>query len=58
MTLEDLRTSLQNFMPEWCEIERADDGEIIIHTRLVEAPNGELVSIDEEDEPADEDFNA
>lgn len=22
MTLEDLRTSLQNFMPEWCEIER------------------------------------
>ena len=56
MTLEDLRTSLQNFMPEWCEIERADDGEIIIHTRLVEAPNGELVSIDEveEDEEADD----
>ena len=46
MTLEDLRTSLQNFMPTWCEIERADDGEIIIRTGLVEK-DGYLVDMEE-----------
>ncbi len=49
MTLEDLRISLNNFMPNWCEIEREDDGEIIIRTGLVEK-DGYLVDIDEEDE--------
>jgi hypothetical protein len=46
MTLEDLRISLQNFMPTWCEIERADDGEIIIRTGLVEK-DGYLVDMEE-----------
>jgi hypothetical protein len=46
MTLEDLRISLNNFMPEWCEIERADDGEIVIRTGLIETTTGELVTID------------
>lgn len=49
MTLEDLRKSLQNFMPEWCEIECTASGEIVIHTRLKEAANGELISIDDEE---------
>jgi hypothetical protein len=47
VTLEDLRKSLQNFMPEWCEIERADDGEIVIRTGLIETTTGELVPIDD-----------
>ena len=58
MTLEDLRTSLNNFMPEWCEIEQADDGEIIIHTRLKENERGYLVPIDadkEDEEDEDDD---
>jgi len=45
MTLEDLRISLNNFMPTWCEIERADNGEIIILTGLVEK-DGYLVDIE------------
>lgn len=47
MTLADLRTSLNNFMPVWCDIERADDGEIIVHTRLKEDETGELIPIDD-----------
>lgn len=47
MTLDDLRTSLNNFMPEWCDIERAKNGEIVIHTRLKEDENGQLVPIDD-----------
>ena len=46
MTLEDLRKSLNNFMPVWCDIERAEDGEIIIYTRLKEGPTGELVPLE------------
>jgi hypothetical protein len=46
MTLEDLRTSLNNFMPVWCDIEKSDEGEIIIHTRLVENERGELLPMD------------
>jgi len=46
MTLEDLRISLNNFMPTWCEIEQADDGEIIIRTGLVEK-DGYLVDMEE-----------
>lgn len=45
MTLEDLRISLQNFMPTWCEIEKNDDGEIVIRTNMKEE-NGQLVPID------------
>jgi len=45
MTLEDLRISLNNFMPVGCEIERADDGEIVIRTGLCEV-NGELVPVE------------
>ena len=47
MTLEDLRTSLQNFMPTWCEIEQAEDGEIIIRTGLKEV-DGHLVDMEDE----------
>jgi hypothetical protein len=48
MTLEDLRTSLQNFMPSWtwCEIEADDDGEIVIRTGMKEV-DGYLVDMDE-----------
>lgn len=53
MTLNDLRTSLQNFMPTWVDIDMEDDGEIIIHTGLRENEKGELVPIDE-DEADDE----
>lgn len=47
MTLEDLRTSLQNFMPTWCEIETDNDGQIIIYTNCTLNENNELVEIDE-----------
>jgi hypothetical protein len=46
VTLEDLRKSLQNFMPKWCEIERNEDGEIIIRTGLVEK-DGVLVDMED-----------
>jgi len=47
MTLDDLRTSLNDIMGgRWVEIERDDDGEIIIYTGLIEDENGELVPID------------
>lgn len=46
MTLDDLRISLQNFMPTWVEIEQDENGEIVIRTGLKEE-NGELVEIDE-----------
>jgi hypothetical protein len=48
MTLEDLRISLQNFMPTWCEIEQADDGEIVIRTGLKEV-DGYLVDMEDEE---------
>ena len=47
MTLDDLRTSMQNFMPTWVDIETDNDGQIIIYTGLVEDESGELVEIDE-----------
>jgi hypothetical protein len=47
MTLEDLRVSLQNFMPTWCEIEQEDDGEIVIRTGLKEV-DGYLVDMEDE----------
>lgn len=46
MTLEDLRISLQNFMPTWVEIEEDDDGEIVIYTGLRENEKGELVEME------------
>lgn len=46
MTLEDLRISLQNFMPTWCEIEEDENGEIIIRTGMKEV-DGRLVDMDE-----------
>ena len=47
MTLDDLRTSLNDIMGgRWVEIERDDDGEIIIYTGLIEDENGELAPID------------
>lgn len=45
MTLEDLRISMQNFMPTWVEIETDENGEIIIRTGLIEDESGELVEI-------------
>ena len=46
MTLKDLRTSMQNFMPSWVDIETDNDGQIVIYTNLVENDNGELVEIE------------
>lgn len=46
MTLDDLRISMQNFMPTWVEIDTDEDGEIIIRTGLVEDESGELVEIE------------
>lgn len=50
MTLHDLRVSLQNFMPVWVDIDKDDNDEIIIYTRLREDENGELVPIEEEED--------
>lgn len=47
MTLEDLRTSLNNFMPTWCEIVTLESGEIVIETGLKEE-DGFLVELDPE----------
>lgn len=50
MTLSDLRTSLQNFMPRWVDIVReGPDDEIVIHTGLRVDENDELVPIEEDD---------
>jgi hypothetical protein len=34
-------------MPVWCDIEKSDEGEIIIRTRLIENEHGELVPMDD-----------
>ena len=50
MTLDDLRVSMQNFMPTWVEIEENEDGEIVIFTGLKvddSDDNGDLVEIDD-----------
>lgn len=49
MTLEDLRKSLQNFMPVWVDIDAEADGEIVIFTGLRLNEKDELVPIDEDD---------
>jgi hypothetical protein len=46
MTLDDLRTSMQNFMPSWVDIETDNDGQIVIYTNLKENENGQLVEIE------------
>jgi hypothetical protein len=46
MTLDDLRTSMQNFMPSWIDIETDNDGQIVIYTNLKENENGQLVEIE------------
>jgi hypothetical protein len=49
MTLDDLRTSMQNFMPSWVGIEENKDGEIVIYTGLKvddSDDTGNLVEID------------
>jgi len=49
MTMDDLVISLQNLFGSktWCEIEQADDGEIVIRTGLKEV-DGYLVDMDDE----------
>lgn len=55
MTIDDLRTTIQNVLPIWVEIEQDYNGEIIIRTGLVEK-NGVLVDMDmDEDDEEDED---
>lgn len=54
MTIDDLRTTIQNVLPIWLEIEQDDDGEIIIRTGLVEK-NGVLVDMDMDEDDEDED---
>ena len=46
MTIQDLRTNLEKFMPTWCEITTDNYGQIIIYTNLIENDNNELVPID------------
>ena len=46
MTLEDLRISMQNFMPSWVEIETDEDGEVIIRTGMTIDEYGQLMEID------------
>ena len=46
MTLDDLRVSLNDIMGgRWVEIERGDDGEILIFTGLAEDAAGNLTPI-------------
>lgn len=54
MTLDDLRISMQNFMPVWVDIEKDDDGQIVIYTNMVEDKNGNLVDMDELDDMDDD----
>jgi hypothetical protein len=42
MTLEDLRISMNNFMPTWVEIVTDDDGQIVIYTNMIEGKDGQL----------------
>jgi hypothetical protein len=47
MTLNDLRVSLNNLMPTWCDIESdPSTGEIVIRTGLVEV-NGQLEKLED-----------
>ena len=46
MTLEDLRISMNNFMPTWVQIEKDNDGQIVIYTNMIEKENGQLVEIE------------
>jgi hypothetical protein len=45
MTLEDLRTVMNDIFPHWVEIETDDSGEIIIRTGLV-SNNGILEELE------------
>ena len=48
MTLEDLRTSMNNVFNHWVDIEEDEEGQIIIKTGLrVESGTDELVEINE-----------
>jgi hypothetical protein len=47
MTLEDLRVSMQNFLPSWVEIATDEYGQIVIYTNLKEGEDGFLVEIDD-----------
>lgn len=42
MTLEDLRISMNNFMPTWVEIVTDNDGQVVINTNMIVGDNGEL----------------
>ena len=46
MTLEDLRISMNNFMPTWVQIEKDNDGQIVIYTNMIENENGQRVEIE------------
>ena len=42
MTLEDLRTVMNDIFPHWVEIETEDDGEVVIRTGLISNTEGIL----------------
>lgn len=46
MTLEDLRKSMDNFMPGGVQIEKDNDGQIVIYTNLIIDEDGELVEME------------
>jgi hypothetical protein len=43
MTLEDLRLSMNHLMRTWVQIEKDNDGQIIIYTNMIENEDGQLV---------------
>jgi hypothetical protein len=46
MTLDDLRTSMNNIFNHWVDIELDENGEVVIKTHLVVDENGELKQAD------------
>jgi hypothetical protein len=54
MTLEELEEALEDILPPGFHIETNTAGELIIHTRLTQDDDGELIDF-EDDEDLDED---
>ena len=55
MTITDLEDSLESIFTRGFKIEIDDEGQLIIHTGLIENEEGELVSIVETEENDDDD---
>lgn len=53
MNIEDLEEALSDILPVGFQIETNKKGQLIILTGLIQDDDGELVSMDDEDEDAD-----